>query len=248
MPEERNIMRIARGVAPVVENAKLAHMTETAPRPRAIGGKVVLMAAEPKPDTGKTQRMAPVAKLNMGPGVKARSRPEMKEPPAPRTKATQKEPEGYVRVRLRVTDGVATVMGAKAVEGPLVESKLQGELAYEVTLGKKRLAAGAVPDVGEQRSFPHPEGKGELAGHHVTSLPTYELQVRVPKARVTTKSLPRLEIALYRLKEPLPLERVGDAPIGQQFERELREVARVKGIRPEKLAAPVAAQLRKAFG
>jgi hypothetical protein len=244
MPIDKNVMRIGRGVVPVIDNVKLPRMDEKPSRPTSIGGKVLLMAEQPKPDTGKTKRMAAVRKAVAVRVPKVR--PEMKEPAAKRPTASG--PDGYVRVRLRVTGDQVTVMGAKAVEGPLVETKLQGALAYEVTLGSKRLAAGAIPDVGEQRSFPDPKGKGEMAGHHVTVLPTYDVNVRVPKAQLTAAALPRVEIALYRMKEPLQLERLGPGPIRDQFSRELREVGRVKGIRPEKLAAPVATQLRTAFG
>ena len=60
-----------------------------------------------------------------------------------------------MRLRLRVTEsGRLRVVGAKAVEGPLVDPKVVGGLAYEVTLAGQRLAAGGIPDVGERRSFP----------------------------------------------------------------------------------------------
>ena len=108
-----------------------------------------------------------------------------------RAEAAQ-QPEGYVRLRLRVTDGEISVVGAKAVEGPLVEPKLQGALAYEATVGEKRVAAGGIPDVGERRSFPDPEGKGVMRGHHVEELKTYEVNVRIPKVQVSAAALPRL--------------------------------------------------------
>jgi hypothetical protein len=243
MPEQ---MKMAKGrVAAIVDNPKLARMTDTAPRPRAIAGKVLRMAAQPKPDTGKTKRMAAVPKATRI--ALPRKLAEMQPPKTPR-KATTNGPGGYVRLRVRVTDGVASVVGAKAVEGPLVETKLQGEVAYEVTVGKKRVAAGAIPDMGEQRSFPAPDGPPEMRGHHITPLRTYEVNVRVPKEAVSTTALPRLEIALYRMKEPVPLERLGPAPLREQFGRELREVARVKGIKPDALPAKVATEVRRAFG
>ncbi len=101
---------------------------------------------------------------------------------------TEKEPAGYVRMRLQVRDGEVTVLDAKAVEGPLVETKLQGALAYEATLGTRRVAAGAIPDVGEKRSFPAPKAKGAQATHFVTPLESYEINVRVPKEEVTLES------------------------------------------------------------
>jgi hypothetical protein len=86
-----------------------------------------------------------------------------------------------------------------------------------------------------------------MQGHHITPLPSYEVAVRVPKGQVSETSLPRLEIALYHVKEPVPFERLKAGPIGQQFTRELREVGRMKGIRPDALPTAVADQVRKAF-
>jgi hypothetical protein len=232
----------------VVDNPKLPLMSDTPPRPTAIKGKILRMAEKPKPDAGKLKRMSAFRKAAVVRAPKVR--PDQKEAKLTRAETAQ-QPEGYVRLRLRVTDGEVSVVGAKAVEGPLVEPKLQGALAYEVTVGQKRVAAGGIPDAGERRSFPHPEGKGEMSGHHVEELKTYEVNVRVPKERVSAAELPRLEIALYKLKEELPeprVDRLPDSPIGEQFERELREVARMKGIQPDRLARPIAQEVRKAFG
>lgn len=248
MPEGMDRMKTGRGIQPVVDNAKLPRMSDTPPRPTAIKGKILRMAEKPKPDAGKQKRMSAFRKAAVVRAPKVR--PEQKEAKLTRAE-TAKQPEGYVRLRLRVTDGEVSVVGAKAVEGPLVEPKLQGALAYEVTVGQKRVAAGGIPDAGERRSFPHPEGKGEMSGHHVEELKTYEVNVRVPKERVSVAELPRLEIALYKLKEELPeprVDRLPDGPIGERFERELREVGRMKGIAPDRLARPVAQQVRKAFG
>ncbi len=248
MPDGMDTMKTGRGIQPVVDNPKLPLMTDEPPRPRPIRGKILRMAEEPKPDTGKRRRMSAFRKAATVRQPKIR--PEQKEGNVTRAEAAQ-QPEGYVRLRLRVTDGEMSVVGAKAVEGPLVEPKLQGALAYEVTVGEKRIAAGGIPDVGERRSFPDPEGKGEMSGHHVEELSTYEVSVRVPKEQVSAAALPRLEIALYKMKEELPEprgDRLPPGPIGAQFERELREVGRMKGIRPDRLARPVAQQVRKAFG
>jgi hypothetical protein len=158
------------------------------------------------------------------------------------------KPEGYVRLRLRVAGDDVQVVGAKAVEGPLVERpQLEGQVAYEATLGTKRVAAGAVPDVGERRSFPNPKGGPEQQGHYISQVPSYEVTVRVPASEVPLKSLPRLEIKLYRIKETVTADRVKPGPLGPQFSRELREIGRVKGITPAKLAAPIGAELRKAL-
>lgn len=243
MADELNTMKTGRGIEPVVNNPRLGLMSDEPLRQKKIKGKILLMAEKPKADTGKQKRMSPVRKAPAA--RELRGRPDQEEPAAKRPTARSRE--GYVRLRLRVQNGEVSVVGAKAVEGPLVESKLQGALAYEVTLGDERLAAGAIPDAGEQRSFPDPKGAPGQEGHYVTPLRSYEVNVRVPKAAVSVSALPKLEIALYRVKEELPVERPAAGPIGPQFERELSEVGRIKGIRAEKLAKPVADEVRNAF-
>jgi hypothetical protein len=246
MSPELNTMKIGRDTGPVVGFPKLGVMTEKPPRPRSIEGKVLRMAAEPPADRGKANRMAPFTKAIRTAAPKTLA--EQKEGPA--TREVTEDGPGYVRLRLRVRDGEISVLSAKSVEGPLVDGKLQGALAYEVTLGQKRVAAGAIPDVGEQRSYPVPKGRGEQAGHFVTRLDSYEVNVRVPKDRVSVAALSRLEVALYRVKEELPIvhaHELRDISIGTQFDRHVREVGRLKGLQPDKQAKPVAAQLRKAF-
>ena len=133
-----------------------------------------------------------------------------------------------------------------------MEPKLQGALAYEAALGPRRIAAGGIPDVGEQRSFPDPKATLEMKGHHVTELASYEVNVRVPKGAVKAAEPPearggalsgsrrtcRRTPRCWRLPSRL---RSAISSSG-----ELREVARLKGI-ADKLAKPVADQLKKAF-
>jgi hypothetical protein len=244
MADER--MQTGRGLKPVIGNSRLPRMTDDPPAQKLIGGKKLLMSAKPKADTGKTKRMATVVKRTVR---QPKIHPDM-EPRKPRTPGRRKD--GYVRLRLRVTgSGRLQVVGAKAVEGPLVDPKLQGALAYEVTLEGRRLAAGGIPDVSEWRSFPDPNATDpEMARHHVTEQPAYEVNVRVPKAEVSAADLPQLEIALFRIKEELPDAAPALAaaqPMGEKFERELREVGRLKGIEPDKLAKPLADQIKNAF-
>lgn len=239
-------MQTGRGRKPVVENPRLPRMTEEPPEEKRVGGKRRLMKAKPKADTGKAKRMAPVEK---GTVRQPKSHPEMKPR---RTRRSARGEEGYVRLRLRVTEsGRLQVVGAKAVEGPLVDPKVQGALAYEVTLGGERLAAGGIPDIGERRSFPDPDATHpEMEGHNVTPVPAYEVNVRVPKAYVTPAELPDLEIALFRIKDELPHAApalAAERSMGEKFERELREVGRLKGIKPDTLAKPVADMLKEAF-
>ncbi|MBM3561198.1 MAG: hypothetical protein FJX53_15270 [Alphaproteobacteria bacterium] len=53
-------MDIAAGARPVVEDARLVAMADVAPLPRRIAGELLLMPADPQPDTGRRGRMAPI--------------------------------------------------------------------------------------------------------------------------------------------------------------------------------------------
>ena len=107
--------------------------------------------------------------------------------------------------------------------------------------------------MGERRSFPDPDATdpGDAGSPRGTELPTYEVNVRVPKAEVSAAELPELEIALFRIKEDLP----DAAPaLARRNGRSARsssgscaEVGRLKGIKPDKLAKPVADKLKEAF-
>jgi len=247
MPDGQDTMKTDPDVQPVIDNPRLPLMTDTPPRPRPIKGRVVRMVEEPQPDEGTTGRMSAFRKSP--PARVPRVRPDQKEAKVTRAAAAG-QGEGYVRLRLRVTDGVVSIVGAQAVEGPLVEPKLQGTLAYEVTVGRRRVAAGGIPDIAEQRSFPDPNARGEKRGHHVEELTTFEVTVRVPKERVSAAQLPRLGISLFKVKEELAeprVERLAAAPIGAQFERELREVGSMKGVKLDGLDRSVARQVRAAF-
>jgi hypothetical protein len=249
MPNElTQTMKTGRNVPPVVENAKLPTMTERAPRPRPIGGKTLLMPPEPKTDTARTGRM-PVFDPGAVAGRPARPVKERPEMQARKVAAETTKKDGYVRLHVRVAGGNVSIVGARAVAGPLVDRpKLHGDLAYEVTLGSKRVALGSVPDIGVRRSFPNPDGPPEQRGHFISEVPSYEIAVRVPASEVTVASLPRVQIKLYRIKEELPQKEIQPGPIGPQFQRELREVATVKGLRLDTLSAPIQAQLKKALG
>ena len=208
------------------------------------------MAAEPKPDTGKAGRMAAVRKATVRVAQPTLKR-ELPEMQAVKEVASGGEGRVMYGSGLRVSGDRVTVVGAKAVEGPLVERpNLHGSLAYDVTVGAKRVAAGSILDLGERRSFPNesPDAPREQRGHFISEVPTYEFNVRVPASEVTMKALPRLNIRLYRIKEDIDTRLAKAGPLGEQFTRELREVGRVSGIEIGALAAPHRAELQKALG
>jgi hypothetical protein len=230
---------------PIVEDPRRPEMSERPRRPRRISGKVLLMPDEPTPPKRGTNRMSPVPKKT-GSGRQPSERPDQLEP-EPRRQARSEEP-GYVRLRVHVEDGEMSVQDITHVEGPLIEHEpLHGDFAYEVLVSGKRVASGSIPDAGVMRSFPHPDPAPGQEGHHFTPATSFDFLIRVPKAAASESSLRRMQIPLYRIKEaPLP-QTEGPESLGERFEKELREVGRIRGIKLDELPKSAQAQARRAL-
>jgi hypothetical protein len=231
---------------PIVEDTRRPLMTERARPPRRISGKVQLMPDEPTPPPKRgTNRMSPVPNKTAS-GRQARERPEQLDPKPGRRGSTQEL--GYVRLHVHVENGEMSVQDITAVEGPLIEhTPLQGDLAYEVLIGGKRVASGSIPDVGVMRSFPHPDAAQGQEGHYITPATSFDFLVRIPKEAVSENNLRRMQIPLYRIKEaPLP-QTEGPESLGERFEKELREVGRIRGVKLEELPRSAQAQARRAL-
>jgi hypothetical protein len=236
-----------REAPPIVEDERRPQMSERARPPRRISGKVELMSEEPQAPKRGAKRMESLPKK----GAKGASRrkkgslPEQIEQKPSRTERAGEE--GYLRIRIRAEGGELEVKDIRAVEGPLLaDGELHGDLAYEVTIGSRRVSSGAIPDVGLMRSFPHPDPAPGQEGHHFTPAPSYEFLVRVPKRGLSPQSLSRLGIRLYRIKDPVPRTE-GPELLGERFGSELREVGRIQGIRLELLPKSSQAEVRRAL-
>jgi hypothetical protein len=230
---------------PIFEDTRRPKMIERPGRPRRISGKVLLMPEEPKPPKRGTNRMSPVPKKT-GSGRQPRERPDQLEPEPPRR--TRSQEPGYVRLRVHVEDGEMSLQDITAVEGPLIENApLQGDLAYEVLVGGKRVASGSIPDVGLMRSFPHPDPAPGQEGHYITPATSFDFMVRIPRDAASENNLRRMQIPLYRIKEtPLP-QTEGPESLGERFEKELREVGRIRGVKIDDLPRSAQAQARRAL-
>jgi hypothetical protein len=140
-------------------------------------------------------------------------------------------PEQYVRLRVRVTDGRLSIVESHLVDGPLGQATgFPGGNAYEVTLGDRLLHAGALPDLGVQRSFPNPKGPPEQHGHFFTERRVYEFMARVPADEVTPDTIGEIAVRLHRVKQEARVDRIGDAPLAVQFERDMRPIAELVGL------------------
>ena len=139
--------------------------------------------------------------------------------------------EQYVRLRVRVRNERLSIVDSHLVDGPLGQvTGFPGSNAYEVTLDGQLLHAGALPDLGVQRSFPNLEGPPDQRGHYITGRDTYEFMARLPADAVTKETLGRITVRLLRVKDEAQAERVGEVPVSAQFERELRSVAEIVGL------------------
>ena len=166
--------------------------------------------------------------------------------------ATSADGDGYVRMRLVFDGDALTLVGMKAVEGPLVEhQELHGEMAYEVTVGTKRVATGPVVDLGPNRAFP-PQGSAPGDPGHAFVAPSYqEVVARVPRRALTIANLARTNVSLLRIKDgPVTVPSSATAPgsLTETHEREVREVTRLAGIRLDDLPDHVRAEVNAALG
>jgi hypothetical protein len=132
-----------------------------------------------------------------------------------------------------------SIVDSHLVDSTLVmPTTIHGEYAYEVTDGTRLLHADTIPDLGVVRSFSDPNGTPEQLRHHTYRASTYEFDVRVPAEELTRAATSKIAVVLYRVKERAPSRTLTTAaPLGAQFERELREVTRVSGIPHDALPA-----------
>ena len=187
--------------------------SKRAPRPQRIRGKLLLKAKAAK--LTRSQPAAPERQADQG-----------------LLKRIAPSGEGYVRLRIRVgEDGGTSIMDSHFVKSALAQpSAIYGNFVYEVTEGEKRLHLDSIPDLGVFRSFVNPDGPLEERQHHIYELKTYEFDVRVPARELAAAALPKVAITLYRVKEARPAMPAGIQPLHVQYQRELREVARLDGI------------------
>lgn len=150
--------------------------------------------------------------------------------------------DGYLRLRVRVTEGRMRIVGAQTVDGPLALSpSFVGQHAYEVMLDGRPIALEGLPDLGVSRSYPRPDQHE----HHITARPTYEFNVRVPRSQLPADALGRLHVTLFRFPDASPKTAMGS--MTRQFGQQATVVAVIEGVREEHLEAPALEQLKRLF-
>ena len=139
--------------------------------------------------------------------------------------------EQYVRLRIRVRNGRLSVVDSHLVDGPLSPDKaFPGTNAYEVTIGDRLLHAGALPDLGFQRSFVDPNAPDEQQTHHFTEQGDFEFSARVPAKELTRETIGDVAVRLHRVKGEARAEVLSGEPLAVQFEREMRPLGELRGL------------------
>ena len=227
-------------VPPIVENAGLPVMSNTIQR-RVINGQQPEMAAHPTAGAASGRVMAEFV------AGRADERVPKSYPPqeARQGVVTMDSKESYVRIRVRVSDGTAEVIGMSEVPGPLgPPGPVYGGLVYEVSLGTKRIGFGAIPDP-VWRSFPPEKPAPGMEGHHISAASDYEFVARVPRAELSAAALPDLQIGIYRHDGTQAVQPTGDAPVAREFGNVLTSVARVQGVHVDQLQAPARSEVQR---
>jgi hypothetical protein len=229
MPDEPRFKPVVNAEVSVTEG-KGPRKGSVAPPPRRVRGKIKMK---------ETTRTSKAKKGAVKSGATGPLQDQTTLKRAPR-------PEGYVRFRVHVDNGEATIVDSHLVESTLVQQPaLHGNFVYEVIEGDKILHVDSIPDLGVFRSFVNPEGPPEQRRHHIYELATYDFDIRVPVTRLTQAALPRVTIVLHRVKDGRWPLAVGAVPLSTQYQQELREVTRVEGIPASVLPATLRRGTRK---
>lgn len=139
--------------------------------------------------------------------------------------------DGYLRLTVRLTDGDLSVIGAKIVDGPLLQPDPTGEMMYQAAIGDRRVGIGGLPELEVEHGFA-PEDD-PTAGHAVGPSDGNEFIVRIPRQDITADELDALEIELVR-----PAETTASPPPGMTLEAAAADegrsgpdvVARLRGV------------------
>lgn len=242
-PNRKAPLKQREGRAAVVDSPSMPRMK--AVNPRRIGREIVTMPEEPEPSKVKKNVMKPVPRRH----TKA-PKPASLGDQVPARGAADPEDEGlgYVALRLRAESGELQVQGAKFVEGPLrtMEAVSPG-LTYEAKIGRRRVAHGDVPDSIEWRSYPDPEGRAGLEGHHIVEQTSIDFTVRIPADQVPRKSLEDLRVTLYRWRGKGPGEHIEISELPKQPKAALQTLATLRGVQMKDLSKGLQRDVRKAL-
>ena len=244
-------LRMSREPAatPIVDNPKLKAMSGSQAVLKRIGGKVLRMDDQATNTGGDTLMKALPSHLpstGAPTGALTGASPKTDQVEVPGSPAGQEAMS--VRLRLRITRGQVSVVAVHAVPGVLPPpERLDYGLAYEIRNGNRRVAVGSVPDVGMRRSFPDPQGRAGMQGHHLQELETIEVNLRLPQREFSAASLSKLNVQLFRMKGQPPAGAITSVALAEQFKDQLRAVAELRGIDTTQLPARLQSAVSQAL-
>jgi hypothetical protein len=235
------------GAPPVIEDPERPAMTADVAAVAAGGPVMPLFPATGPVDAPGHPSGAPGAPMEPAPPATAGGRVEQEAKPA-----ADADGDGYVRLALRLDDGRLELLGARAVAGPLLRPEwLHAGLVWELQLDGRSVATDTVLDAGTSRAFPAPDADDpERRVHRTVELPAADFHARVARAELPLAALPSATVVVYRAKAgppEAPLDADDPAPLADRFPRELREIARLEGVRLWELPGPVQEELRAAL-
>lgn len=232
---------------PVVEDASLASMGE----PQAAD---VMGAAAAAPGPHQMSEPQPAAEFEG-----AEEYPDMEPLAGPagggqgaQAFAAQRHGDGYLRLLIEVEDSEPRVVDASVVEGPLVQvDDLTGEMAYEVLVGERRVAADAFDDLAREHVYPPPDDP--TAAHQSRTASRFQFNVRIPRSEVTMHELADVEITLVRPRQTTQLAAHAAIAPGKPLEAAALEagdeppevVFRLRGVDLDSLPPPAAQAVRE---
>jgi len=205
------------------------------PSDSALTGRIPMPGKSAGPEAGwfnpGKPRMAEALASPLRPHKRTVGKKPPRRPPGPPPgNDPADQPGSYLRLRVRLREGVLSVEEAWTVKGPLAATPfLYGPYVWEVRLGAKRLAIGDIADLGEVRVARDPQHPKQASRKF--SISDAELPVRIP-GDWTEGELARAELFLSAVKVRVAGRTPGDLPLHLQWRPELRLVARLKGLLP----------------
>jgi hypothetical protein len=235
-----------KGGPPIIENAQLPRMGEAKLLEKSINGAPLYMTMRNQPSTGPNL-MAPMPQHSLsqqGAGEKSAYQPQQRKPAAQQPAAS----EGYIRLHMHVTNGQMSLVGAQLVPGPLLQPQtLHHDHAYEVTVGSNQIAVESLPDLTERRSYPNPHGTPDQQGHNISQASSYDFIARISRNTLSLAQLPQMRVTLYQVATAAKHTQIVKQPLNAQFGQDIKEVARLDGLRLEQLPLALQDTLRRAL-
>ncbi|HOO53436.1 MAG TPA: M64 family metallopeptidase [Methanothrix sp.] len=152
---------------------------------------------------------------------------------------------GYVRFKIHVENGKLSITGVKDIPGKLITPRTASPgHFYEVLIGDEPISLGFLPDIGVRRSYASSNELRVKLREHKSTQPSFDFFVRIPRAKVTEETLPKMAVTVHRVKKmPVKLDR--SIPFIKNPGIVSTEIGHLKGVKLNKLPKQVRPQLER---